>query len=74
MAIMETAFTRMLGLSCPIVQAPIGGHTNPELAVAVSGAGALGMLALSWTGIADARAQVAACRERLDGRAFGVNL
>ena len=74
MAIMETAFTRMLGLSCPIVQAPIGGHTNPELAVAVSGAGALGMLALSWTGIADARAQVAACRERLGGRAFGVNL
>ena len=74
MANLETAFTGMLGLSCPIVQAPIGGHTNPELAVAVSGAGALGMLALSWTGIADGRAQVAACRERLGGRPFGVNL
>lgn len=74
MTLPPTTLTRMLGLTTPIVQAPLGGHTTPELAVAVSGAGALGMLALTWTPVAAARAEVAACRARLGDRPFGVNL
>jgi nitronate monooxygenase len=40
---------RTLGLTAPIVQAPIGPMAaSPGLAAAVAGAGALGMLALTW--------------------------
>jgi len=74
MTILETNFTQRLGIAAPIVQAPMGGHTNPELAAAVSGAGGLGMLALSWTGIDAGAAEVAACRERLGALPFGINL
>jgi len=70
----HTSLTRRLGIAAPIVQAPMGGHTNPELAAAVSGAGGLGMLALSWTGIDAGAAEVAACRERLGALPFGINL
>src|SRR4051812_4083969 len=41
---LETALTERLGLKHPIVQAPMGGVAGPELATAVSAAGALGML------------------------------
>jgi nitronate monooxygenase len=41
---MQTALTERLGLRHPIVQAPMGGVSGPELADAVSRAGALGML------------------------------
>jgi Nitronate monooxygenase len=44
-----TPFCRRLGLTAPVVQAPIGSASTPELAAAVSNAGGLGMLALSWT-------------------------
>jgi nitronate monooxygenase len=37
-----------LGVRLPIVQAPIGSATTPELAAGVSNAGALGSLAVSW--------------------------
>lgn len=39
----------LLGIEHPIVQAPIGAAAVPALAAAVSNAGALGTLALSWT-------------------------
>src|SRR4051794_7930892 len=41
---LETALTERLGLKHPIVQAPMGGVAGPDLASAVSAAGALGML------------------------------
>jgi nitronate monooxygenase len=41
---LQTALTERLGLKHPIVQAPMGGVAGPELAAAVSAAGALGML------------------------------
>ena len=44
MSAVETAFTRLLGIDHPIIQAPIGALTNPRLAAAVSNAGGLGML------------------------------
>lgn len=38
----------LLGITHPIVQAPIGSAACPRLAAAVSAAGALGMVALTW--------------------------
>jgi NAD(P)H-dependent flavin oxidoreductase YrpB (nitropropane dioxygenase family) len=42
--VLKTAFTQLVGIDAPIVQAPIGGLATPKLAAAVSNAGALGML------------------------------
>src|SRR4051794_5604278 len=50
---MRTALTERLGLRHPIVQAPMGGVAGPELADAVSRAGALGMLTAGPTNDAD---------------------
>ncbi|MBO0728946.1 MAG: nitronate monooxygenase [Acidimicrobiaceae bacterium] len=44
---MQTAFTRLVGCRLPLQQAGMGGSATPELAVAVSEAGALGMLGLA---------------------------
>jgi hypothetical protein len=41
---METAFTELVGCRHPLQQAAMGGVAVPELAGAVAGAGALGML------------------------------
>lgn len=70
---MATAFTDLLGIDTPIVQAPIGGLAQPELASAVSNAGALGMLAVSWLDVADVGYAVERTRSLTD-RPFGVNL
>src|SRR5262245_48492047 len=43
---METAFTRLLGIKHPVIQAPIGTLSNPRLASAVSNAGGIGTMAL----------------------------
>jgi nitronate monooxygenase len=43
---MPNAFTTLIGIEMPIVQAAMGGATSPQLAAAVSNAGGLGMLAL----------------------------
>jgi nitronate monooxygenase len=40
----DTAFTRLVGCKYPLQQAAMGGVSGPELAAAVAGAGALGML------------------------------
>jgi NAD(P)H-dependent flavin oxidoreductase YrpB (nitropropane dioxygenase family) len=37
-----------LGVNLPIVQAPVGSAAAPELVAAVSEAGGLGILALTW--------------------------
>ena len=61
----------LLGIEQPIVQAPIGTAAVPRLAAAVSDAGALGMVALSWAAdVAGVIRQTAA----LTGRPFGGNL
>jgi len=69
----ETRFTRLAGIEVPIVQAPIGGLARPELAAAVSNAGGLGMLALTWS---DAELIAAHLRRvgELTTRPVGVNL
>jgi nitronate monooxygenase len=70
---METAFTTRTGIAVPIVQAPMGGASCPELAAAVSNAGGLGMLALSWHTVDAARAEIRKTHA-LTQRPFGVNL
>ena len=70
---MRTALCDQLGIEVPIVQAPMGGASCPALAGAVSNAGGLGMLALSWHPPEAARAEIRATRALTD-RPFGVNL
>ncbi|MDE3154972.1 MAG: nitronate monooxygenase [Acidobacteriota bacterium] len=64
---------RRLGLDYPIVQAPIGSATSPALAAAVSNAGGLGSLALSWRRPDESVAVMAETR-RLTSRPFAVNV
>src|SRR5262249_34267480 len=45
----HTSLCDLLGIDVPIVQAPIGSASVPALAAAVSDAGGLGTIALSWT-------------------------
>ncbi len=63
----------LLGIEVPIVQAPIGSATCPQLAAAVSGAGALGTLALTWTAPDGCVEKIRATRALTD-RPFAVNL
>jgi nitronate monooxygenase len=60
-------------IELPIIQAAMGGASCPELTSAVSNAGGLGMLALSWSSADDMRREIRKTRE-LTGRPFGVNL
>lgn len=61
-----------LGLRLPLFQAPTGSIAGPELAAAVSQAGALGAMALTWTPPDLARAHVRAVRAATDSP-FQVN-
>jgi nitronate monooxygenase len=67
---MRTPLCDLFGIEQPIVQAPMGGPAVPAFAAAVSNAGALGMLALSWS--EDAGAAVQGLRG-LTGNPFGGN-
>ena len=68
---MRTPVCELLGIDHPIVQAPIGSAAGPRLAGAVSAAGALGMLALSW---AHNPAELVSQTAALSERPFGANL
>ena len=46
--LLTTPLCALLGIRVPVVQAPVGSATTPELVAAVSGAGGLGMLAITW--------------------------
>ncbi|MGH3207720.1 MAG: nitronate monooxygenase, partial [Trebonia sp.] len=46
--VLTTSLCRQLQLRVPVAQAPIGSAASPQLAAAVSDAGALGMLAATW--------------------------
>ncbi len=70
---MANAFSRLIGIEIPIVQAAMGGASSPQLAAAVSNAGGLGMLALGWSPPEAVRAEIKATKA-LTKRPFGVNL
>src|ERR1700733_1123313 len=66
---MSTPVCELLGIDRPIVQAPMA--AIPRLAAAVSNAGALGMLTLTWSADAGALVRETAA---LTARPFGGNL
>jgi NAD(P)H-dependent flavin oxidoreductase YrpB (nitropropane dioxygenase family) len=61
-----------LGLTVPILQAPIGSIASPELAAAVSEAGGLGNLACTWRS-PEQLADLFRAMRRLTARPFGAN-
>ena len=69
---MRTAFTDLLGLDAPIVQASLGPWTNVELTAAACEAGALGSIGTSLVAPDRLRAMLAELRARTD-RPFAVN-
>jgi nitronate monooxygenase len=66
-------FLARLGLSIPLIQAPMAGTSTPALAAEVCNAGALGSLALGAIGPDEARRQIAELRS-LTARPFNLNL
>jgi nitronate monooxygenase len=72
-SVLETSLTQRLGIDVPIIQAPIGRVSGPELAAAVSNAGGLGMLGVTYLEPDDLRRAIRTTRELTD-RPFGVNL
>lgn len=62
-----------LGLSIPVVQAPMAGVSTPAMAAAVSNAGGLGSIGIGASGADGARAAIEELRSRTT-RAFNVNL
>lgn len=70
---LRTPLCDRLGLSRPIVQAPMGGAGGPRLAAAVAEAGGLGMLPLWRAAPKELRAAVQQTR-KATSRPFGVNL
>lgn len=69
---MPGSLIELLGIEVPIVQAPIGNAASPALAAAVSDAGGLGMLSLSWSDAGQIRRLIRATRAR-SRRPLGVN-
>lgn len=69
----RTRLTDLLGIELPIAQAPIGGASTPELVAAVSNAGGLGVLSITWSDLDATRAAIRRTKS-LTGRPFGVNL
>jgi nitronate monooxygenase len=68
----EASLAALLGITRPILQAPIGSLTTVELVAAVSNAGGLGTLALTWTQPSTAHELVLATRARTN-RPFCAN-
>ena len=70
---MKTALTDRLGLDLPIIQAPMAGTSTPELAAAVSNAGALGSISIASVDAVEGRRQIQALKALTTGP-FNVNL
>jgi NAD(P)H-dependent flavin oxidoreductase YrpB (nitropropane dioxygenase family) len=69
---MRTALCERLGIDFPVIQAPIGGASGPELAAAVSGAGGLGSISLTGHRADAVRERIEVVRRRTD-RPFVAN-
>jgi len=67
------SFLDQLGLTIPLIQAPMAGVSTPALAAAVSNEGALGSIGVGTTDAVGARAMIEEVKARTD-RAFNVNL
>ncbi|HEX4403497.1 MAG TPA: nitronate monooxygenase [Polyangia bacterium] len=63
----------LLEIDAPIIQAPMAGVSTPEMAAAVSNAGALGSISVGATDVRGAQKMIAAFRER-SRRSLNVNV
>ena len=70
---LKTRLCERLGIELPIIAAPMGFVTGPELAAAVSNAGGLGVMSFSGNPAPVLREEIRRLR-RLTDRPFGVNL
>lgn len=73
MPTLRTPLCPAVDIEVPIVQAPVGSVSTPELAAAVADAGGLGLLAMSWRDADGIEASYRAASDRTDGR-VGVNV
>ncbi len=69
----RTLLCDLLGIELPIIQAPIGSASSPELAAAVSNSGGLGMLSVTWRSPSEIRSLLQETRS-LTKNPFGINL
>ena len=69
----STKLLDRLEIDAPIIQAPMAGVSTPEMAAAVSNAGALGSIGVGATNAAGAQPMIAAFRER-SRRSLNVNV
>ena len=69
----DTWLTRRLGIDVPLVQAPMARVSDGPMAAAVSGAGALGMVAFGPSATAQDVAEQAAVAAE-PGRPYGIGL
>lgn len=69
----STRLLELLHIDAPLIQAPMAGVSTPEMAAAVSNAGALGSLGVGATDAAGAQRMIAAFRER-SRRSLHVNV
>ena len=69
----RTSLCDLLGIELPIIQAPIGSATCPELVAAVSNAGGLGMLSVTWRSPSEIRTLLRETQS-LTHKPFGINL
>ena len=58
----------LIGIELPIIQAPMAGATDSEMAIAVSEAGGLGSLPCAMLDTAKARAEIEGIRQRTSKR------
>ena len=68
-----TRLCQLLGIEVPIVQAPIGNASCPELVAAVCEAGALGMLSVTWRKLPEVRRVIREVQDRT-ARPFAADL
>ncbi len=73
MPAIHTPLCDALGIEHPVVQAPVGSVSTPELAAAVADAGGLGLLAMSWRDADSIRGSFGEASDRTDGT-VGVNV
>lgn len=71
--LLRTRICDLLGIRHPVVLGGMAGGTSPELVAAVSNAGGLGIMGVSYRSADDIRAQTARIRE-LTSAPFGLNL
>ncbi|MGC1303284.1 MAG: nitronate monooxygenase [Caulobacteraceae bacterium] len=62
-----SSLLQSIGVALPIIQAPMAGTSTPQMAAAVTNAGALGSIGVGGTDAAGARAMIAAMREATQG-------